>query len=147
LLPYPDILVLSAATIAALASIVSIFVNVYLTTTVERRNRLWNKEFERFLDLEERVGILVEDLLRFSIRTEIEKDKFFGSMQLLRDDAGRFRRYPEIMQALRDLNHYASWYFSQDMKHDTKEEFNEAKNDLLNSYKILINAIDKIVKR
>ncbi len=139
--------ILVAATIAAVASIISIFINVYLTSTVQRKNRLWNKEFERFLELEERTGVLVEDLMRFGCRSDIEKNKFYERTQYLRDDAGRFRRYPDVIEALRKLNNDASWYFSQDMKHETKEEFYEARNNLESSFKDLLTAIDKVVKR
>lgn len=140
-------LVLITATIAAVASIISIFVNVYLTSTVERRNRLWNKELDRFSELEEKVGILVEDLMAFNCRTDIEQSNFYERMQTLRTTAGRFRRYPEVMKSLRKLSNNAGWYFSQDMKHETKEEFCKIRDNLEESYQELLKAIDQVVKR
>ncbi|MES9857218.1 MAG: hypothetical protein ABW166_11500 [Sedimenticola sp.] len=142
-----DYFILIAAVVAALASIISIFVNISLSSKKERSNKLWEKEFDRIFKLEERVGVLVDDLIRFRCRTEDEKKKFYEMQNYLPNAMGRFRRYPELRESLRLVAHDAGWYFSQDMKHPSKEEFNEAKNNLETSYVNFTKACDKVLDR
>lgn len=47
---------------------------------------------------------------------------------------GRFLRYGDVSKALHQFNHSANWYFSQDMKHESQKEFEEARNDLEQSH-------------
>jgi hypothetical protein len=142
-----DLLVLIAAVIAAIASVASILVNVILSSKNQRKNKIWEKELERIFDLEEKVGMLVDNLIFFRCRSEGEKDRFYQMQSYLPNAMGRFRRYPELHEALRLVFHDAGWYFSRDMKHDNKEEFNEAKANLQSSYAKLLKACDKILDR
>lgn len=136
-----------AATIAATASVVSIFVNIYRSSRKERENKLWEKELERFFLLEEKVGVLVENLMAFRCGEDSEKEEYFEMQQHLASAIGRFRRYPNVLQSLRLLQNDAGWYFSQDMKHKTKEDYNEARSNLEESYQKFINACDEVLKR
>lgn len=142
-----DLLVLIAAVIAAVASIMSILVNVILSSRSQRKNKIWERELERIFDLEEKVGVLVDDLIFFRCRSEDEKGKFYQMQRYLPNAMGRFRRYPELHEALRLVFHDAGWYFSRDMKHENKEEFSEAKENLLLSYKGFLKACDKVLGR
>jgi len=142
-----DLFVLIAAAIAAVASIISIIVNVILSSRNQRKNKIWEKELERIFDLEEKVGVLVDDLIFFRCRSEDERDRFFQMQRYLPDAMGRFRRYPELHEALRLVFHDAGWYFSRDMKHESKDEFAEAKANLLSSYAGFLKACDKVLGR
>ena len=142
-----DLFVLMAAAIAAVASVVSIIVNVMLSSRNQRKNKIWEKELERIFDLEEKVGVLVDDLIFFRCRSEDERDRFFEMQRYLPNAMGRFRRYPELHEALRLLFHDAGWYFSRDMRHESKEEFAEAKKNLLSSYAGFLKACDKVLGR
>ncbi|VAW46708.1 hypothetical protein MNBD_GAMMA03-1116 [hydrothermal vent metagenome] len=142
-----ELVILVAAVIAATASIASILINIYISSKSQRRNRIWENEFERIFELEEKVGILVDDLIYFRCRSKEEKDKFFEMQNYLPNAMGRFRRYPELHEALRLVSHDANWYFGRDMKHGSKEEYEEAKNNLESSYKCFIKACDKILER
>ena len=142
-----DLLILATAAIAAAASIISIFVNIHLSKKKERSNRLWEKELERFFDLEERVGVLVENLMAFRCREDSERHSYYQQQQYLASAIGRFRRYPKVLQSLRKLQNDASWYFSQDMKHETKKEFEEARNNLEGSYREFLQACDSVLER
>ena len=142
-----DYFILIAAIVAASASIISIFVNIYLSSRKERSNKLWEKEFDRIFKLEERVSVLVDDLISFRCRSDDERKKFYEMQDYLPNAMGRFRRYPELREALRLVAHDAGWYFSQDMKHRSKEEYNEAKNNLETSYVSFTKACDKVLDR
>ena len=142
-----DLLILATATIAAAASIISIFVNIRLSKQKERSNKIWEKELERFFELEEQVGILVENLIVFRCREESEKHSYFEKQQYLASAIGRFRRYPVVLHALRQLQNDAGWYFRQDMKHETKEDYEEARNNLESSYNEFLAACDTVLDR
>ncbi len=142
-----DLLILATATIAAAASIISIFVNIRLSKQKERSNKIWEKELERFFELEEQVGILVENLIVFRCREESEKNSYFEKQQYLASAIGRFRRYPVVFHALRQLQNDTGWYFRQDMKHETKDDYEEARNNLESSYKKFLVACDTVLDR
>ena len=136
-----------AASIAAVASIVTLLLNTKLTINREKRKALWDREIDNFMKLEEVAGKITEDLLSYRCRNEDEKNEYFSNATYLRIATGKFRRYPEVLQALRELNHNAGWYFSQDMKHETKEKYNEARSDLEKSFNRLIAACDNAIGR
>jgi hypothetical protein len=136
-----------AASIAAVASVTTLILNAILTTTREKRKALWEKELERFFGLEERAGQLAEDLFSYRCRSEDEKKEFYANARHLRDMVGRFLRYQDVAKALRQFNHSANWYFAQDMKHDSRKEFEEARKDLEESHQDLLRACDRALGR
>lgn len=141
-----DYAAIVVACLAAAVSIVNLTLSTRLSEGRERRKVLWEKELERFSELEDTAGRLVEDLLSYNIRSETERSAALEKLQVLRGATGRFLRYPAIAAALRDVTHSAGWYISQDMKHDTKAEFEEARNDVTTSFAKLISAIDDTLK-
>lgn len=136
-----------AASIAAVASVATLILNALLATTREKRKALWEKELERFFELEEKAGQLTEDLFSYRCRSDDEKKDFYANSQYLRDMVGRFLRYEEVANALRKFNQCANWYFSQDMKHESKKEFEDARRDLEDSHKGLLIACDRAIGR
>ena len=64
----------------------------------------------------------------------------------MRDSTGRFLRYPAIASALRQVTHSAGWYISQDMKHENKTDYEEVRNEVINSFDELVRAIDATLK-
>lgn len=141
-----DYAAIVVACLAAAVSIVNLTLSTRLSEGRERRKVLWEKELERFSELEDTAGRLVEDLLTYNIRSEAERSAALDKLQVLRGATGRFLRYPAIAAALRDVTHSAGWYISQDMKHKTKSEFEEASNDVTTSFAKLIRAIDETLK-
>ena len=77
---------------------------------------------------------------------EVEKTAANEKLQRLRAVTGSFLRYPSIASALRYVTHSSAWYIAQDMKHETKDEFEEARNNVINSFEKLIRAIDEALK-
>ena len=107
---------------------------------------LWERELMRFSELEDTAGRLVEDLLSFHIRSEEERAAAFEKLQFLRGATGRFLRYQKIAYALREVTASAGYYISQDMRHETKAEYEEARNDVSSCFEKLVVAIDETLK-
>ncbi len=146
LIALKDYAAIIVACVAAAVSIVTLFWSTHLNEGRERRKVLWERELNRFSELEDNAGRLVEDLLSYNIRSNEERAAAQDKLQLLRAATGRFLRYPSIASALRDVAHSAGWYISQDMKHETKADFEEARNDVTTSFGKLISAIDETLK-
>lgn len=141
-----DYAAIIVACLAAAVSIVNLTLSTRLSEGRERRKVLWERELDRFSELEDTAGRLVEDLLSYNIRSDAERSAALEKLQVLRGATGRFLRYPTIAAALRDVTHSAGWYISQDMKHETKEQFEEARKDVTTSFSKLISAIDETLK-
>lgn len=131
---------------AAAVSIVNLFWSAHLNEGLERRRVLWERELARFSELEDTAGRLVEDLLSFNIRSEEERAAAFEKLQLLRGATGRFLRYKRIADALREIAVSVGYYISQDKRHETKVEYEEARNDVLTCFEKLVVAIDITLK-
>lgn len=136
-----------AAVIAAIASVASLLLNTRLSESRDKRRILWERELNRFFDLEEVAGRLVEDLLAYRCRTEEAKAAASEKLEYLHAAAGRFLRYSEVAAALRELHHTAGWYVTQDMKHETRQEFEQTRKDVLDAHKKLLAACDAVLKR
>ena len=137
---------LNKLVVVAVIAAVACIANVIISSKNQRNNKIWEKELERVFDLEEQVGVLVDDLIFFRCRSEDEKEKFFQMQRYLLNAMGRFRRYPELHEALRLVFHDAGWYFNRDMK-DSSKEYTEAKENLLSSYAKFLQACDKVLGR
>jgi len=136
-----------AATIAALASMVSLLLNTKLTINREKRKILWSKEIDRFIELEENCGILTEYLLSYGYSDEEKKQKYRDNAQYIRIASGRFRRYQNVLQALRDFKNRAGIYISELGQQNTREEDEEYRSHIEKTFYSLINACDKAVDR
>lgn len=98
-----DIATLSASIIALIGSVVSLFISTRLAILKDRRQLLWSKELDRFFQLEELVGELVENLGDYRPIPE-DRSELSHKFKDLERAAGRFARYPEVQQAIRDLH-------------------------------------------
>ncbi|MCP4490365.1 MAG: hypothetical protein GY820_24055 [Gammaproteobacteria bacterium] len=134
------------ACIAAAISIINLVWSARINEGTARRKTLWERELIRFSELEDTAGKLVEDLLSYKIRTDEDRAEARDKLKYLHVATGSFLRYTEIAKALRLLSSDSGWYISRDMQHETKEEFEEARTNLITSYESLIKAIDKTLK-
>lgn len=141
-----DYTAIVVACLAAAVSIVNLFWSTRLTEKRERRKALWDREFARFAELEDVTGRLVEDLLRFNIRTDEERASANEKLSFLRASAGRFLRYKEVAGTLRALEQAAGWYIRQDMRHETKAEYEEARRDVSDGFEKLLRACDTVLR-
>ena len=141
-----DNVAIVVAFIAATVSIINLIWSTRLNEGRERRKALWERELNRFSELEDIAGRLVEDLLSNNIRSEQVLSTSWENLKTLRDSTGRFLRYPAIASALRQVTHSAGWYISQDMKHENKTDYEEVRNEVINSFDELVRAIDATLK-
>jgi hypothetical protein len=136
-----------AAVIAAIASVTSLILSTRLSESRDRRRALWELELARFFELEEVAGQLVQDLLAYRCRDDASKAVAEEKREFLHAARGRFLRYDAVAEALGLLHNTTGWYVAQDMKHENRMEFEEARNDVVDSYRKLLNASDAVLKR
>jgi hypothetical protein len=138
-----EIVTLAAAVIALLGSILSLFISTSLAIQKERRQLLWAKELDRFFELEELAGDLVEELVsyRSALGDRTTLTQGFGALE---QAAGRFGRYPEVRQAIRDLHNTLGRMFVA--KRDRQND-QEVRGELDPTFRKLLAACDKVVGR
>lgn len=146
LLALKDYVAIVVACVAAAVSIVTLVLTTRLTEGRERRKVLWERELVRFAELEDVAGRLVEDLLRYNIRSDEERNLAYEKLQFLRTATGRFLRYKSVASALRDLENAAGWYIREDMRHESKAEYEKARADVFGSFEKLISTCDETLK-
>jgi hypothetical protein len=134
---------LLASVLALIGSLLSLYIGSSLAIKKERRQMLWSKELDRFFALEESVGVLVENLGGHESIQDREEDLLQKLLQLS-NDAGRFARYPEVRQSIRDLHNVLSRLYVA--KRDYQDE-RETRNELEPAYRKLLQACDSVVKR
>lgn len=141
-----DYVAIAVACISFALSILTLVVTTRLTEGRERRKVFWERELVRFAELEDVAGRLVEELLRFNMRNAEGREQAYEKLKFLRAATGRFLRYGHIASALRDLENAAGWYISEDMRHDSKAEYEQARADISEGFRKLIVACDEALK-
>lgn len=134
-----DIATLIAAILALAGSILSLFISTQLAVWKERRQLLWSKELDRFFELEELAGELVEFMGSYRAIPD-DRTELAEKMESLERSAGRFSRYPEVRQAIRDLHNTLSRMF--EAKRDRKGG-REVRKELDPTYRRLLAACDQ----
>ncbi|TKV69148.1 hypothetical protein FDP08_14120 [Marinobacter panjinensis] len=138
-----EVITLIAALIAVVGSIISLFISTKLAIHKERRQILWAKELERFFGLEEQAGELVEFAGGYRSLPE-DRSKLGAQLDNLADSAGRFARYPEVRQAIRDLHNTLGR--ALDMKQGESPD-REVRAELGPAYQKLLSACDEVLQR
>jgi len=138
-----EVITLMAAVVAVVGSIISLFISTKLAKHKERRQLLWTKELERFFSLEEQAGELVEFAGGYRPLPD-DRSRLATELDSLADSAGRFARYPEVRQAIRDLHNKVGRAL------ETKQSGNsymEARAELGPAYQKLLSACDEVLQR
>lgn len=138
-----EVITLVAALIAVVGSFVSLFISTKLAIHKERRQLLWAKELERFFNLEEQAGELVEFAVGYRSLPE-DRSKLAAELENLADSAGRFARYPEVRQAIQDLHNTLGR--ALDMKQGSNPD-REVRSELGPAYQKLLSACDGVLQR
>lgn len=112
-----EIVTLAAALLALAGSIVSLFVSTTLALKKERRQLLWTRELDRFLELEELAGSLVEEAGSYRPIPD-DRSGLQEKLSRLEHAAGRFGRYAEVRQAIRDLHNTIGRMLTAKRNHD-----------------------------
>lgn len=134
---------LCAASIAAAASVITLFLNSRLTVNRERRLQLWQKELDRFFELEELAGRLTQQLGGHD-SIENRGKELSQELEQLKIAAGRFRRYPEVREQILDLHNILMellWLKQE------KEDYRSTQHKLEPQYRKLLRACDGATKR
>lgn len=134
---------LAASIIALLGSLLSLFVGSRLVLQRERRQLLWSKELDRFLELEELAGTLVEEIGSYK-PVPTDRAELVAQFDSLHRSAGQFARYPAVRQAVRDLHNVLGRLFVA--KRDSEDD-REVRGELEPAYRSLIDACDKATGR
>jgi len=138
-----ELVTLAAAVIALLGSVLSLYISTRLAVQKERRQLLWSKELDRFFELEQFAGELVEEVGSYrpipDDRTSLERR--FQALELA---AGRFGRYPGVQQAIRDLHNTLGRMFAAKRDHDDDRS---VRTDLEPAFRKLLAACDDVVGR
>ena len=109
----------------------------------ERRQEVLKRELDRLYKLEEMGGEITEWAGSYQLDSSSEelRNRFHGFMIA----AGTFRKYPNLKQAIRDLNQYAMILTSDKINHrDTrkdKEELEEKYNSFIRELEIVLKEI------
>ncbi len=135
------IITLSAAIIALAGSILSLLISTVLAVRKERRQLRWSKELDRFFQLEELAGALIEDLGGYRPVPE-DRAELSDKLSSLELAAGRFARYPEVRQAIRDLHNTLSRMFVA--KRDSEDD-REVRKELDPAFRKLLQACDAVL--
>jgi hypothetical protein len=139
----PQILTLVAALFAAIMSLISLLLNARLTLLREKRMLLWQKELDRILELEEAAGVAKEIALSYSSPSVLEAE-FPPYHDKIRHAAGQFGRYPDLAQAIRDLNHACAITVSEKISRGDSREWQAKINP---AYKEFLRQCDEITER
>jgi hypothetical protein len=128
------------AAVGSVFAIIGMVVNSWLTLSRDRRQLAWKTEVNRVVELEERAGALVEIATSHrGIEEIIERTKdHYRQLEL---DAGRFKRYKGIMQALRDLHNGVGRLLDS---HSVHEDWREVAVDVDSLYDALLKECDAV---
>ncbi len=138
-----EFVTLAAAVIALLGSVLSLYISTRLAVQKERRQLLWSKELDRFFELEQLAGELVEELGSYRPIPE-DRTSLESRFQALELAAGRFGRYPGVRQAIRDLHNTLGRMFAAKRDHDDDRS---VRTDLEPAFRKLLAACDDVVGR
>lgn len=107
----------------------------------ERRQEVLKRELDRLYKLEEMAGEITEWAGSYQLDHSSEelRNRFHGFMVA----AGTFRKYPNLKQAIRDLNQYAMILASDKIKHRDPRKGNE---ELEEKYKAFIRELEIVLK-
>jgi len=138
-----DVVTLIAAILAFAGSILSVYLGTPLAIKKERRQLIWTMELERLFRLEEFAGSLVELLGSYGPGSKDDAD-IAAKLRTLKDMAGRFGRYPQVRQAVRDLHNTSERMLRV---REQCEDEREVRKELQDAYRALLNACDSVVQR
>lgn len=141
-----DIAAIIVACVAAATSLVALFVSPRLSERNERRKAIWERELARFIELEEVAGQLIDDVFAYRMRDETTRNEVYDKLRFIKLASGRFLRYQRVSTALHKLVNSAGWSISQDMKHESTEEFQKTRAELDADFRELLAACDQALQ-
>lgn len=127
--------------VGAATTILGNFILHRLGAKKERRQEVLRRELDRLYKLEEMAGEITEWAGSYQLDHSSEelRNRFHGFMVA----AGTFRKYPNLKQAIRDLNQYAMILVNGKKDHSDQREDRE---ELEEKYKVFITELENILK-
>lgn len=113
-------------------------------TAHEWRKLFWEREYSRIMEVEERAGYLVETVGSYRALPEVEEliKDYWPAFRL---DSGRLRRYPDLCQAIRNLDNRIGTVMS--MRRNSEHWWNGASQEMNECYKQFLEACDTVTQR
>jgi len=112
-----------------------------LSTRKERQQQILKKELDRLFEVEELAGRVTEIVGSYRANQDITLPL---EIDALLYQAGRFRRYPKLKQALRDLHNCAARLLSESQK---QEDNRETRKEIEKKYDAFLKACDEVIGR
>ena len=109
----------------------------------ERRQLLWTRELDRFLQLEELAGSLIEDAGSYRPVPD-DWSGLHEKLTQLEHAAGRFCRYVEVRQAIRDLHNTVGRMLT--VKRNGEDD-RVVRAELDPAFRALLASCDAVLKR
>ena len=134
---------LFAAGIAAIASLLSLFLNSSLIIRRERQQQLWQFNLQRITRLEELAGNVAELFGGYPAIEKLEQ-KAPELLTQLELAAGHFRRHKNLNQAIRDFHNAASRVFVDRRDHENDKD---SKHDLEVYFNSILKACDEVLAK
>lgn len=135
---------LIVASVAAVASLLTLILGSRLTYDRERRQALVRKEIDRMFAVEEMAGELAELVGKYRrVWSGIEETRLQTLFTDLEATAGRLSRYPELRQALRDVSNVCQRLFVAVRDHNNDER--EIRGEVDPALQKLHQAVDRAI--
>lgn len=127
-----------------MASLLTLLLGSRLAYDRERRQALVRKEIDRMFAVEETAGELAELVGSYRrVWSGIEETRLQRLFTEVEATAGRLSRYPELRQALRDVNNVCQRLFVAIRDHDNDER--EIRSELDPALQKLHRAVDRAI--
>lgn len=131
---------LVAAVIAATVSLLGIYLTSAFAERREWRKARWERELERLLTLEESAGCLVESVLAHGARDSTRVTNQLSDLYIA---AGRFLRYRELAQAIRELHQAVGSYLADERSFGSAAEYEQARANIGELFQVLLAESDR----
>ena len=134
------------------SSLVSVITSSLLTQWLigrrERSQILFSKIADQIRELEKVTGYLAEEVTGHG-NLDAKADEIRDRFASLDTMCGTFRRYPTVLQSIRDFKQSASWLYSRKRKDvfETADEYKNAPSDVVDKHKKLLAACDNVLGR
>lgn len=128
--------------VGAVLTIIGNIILHYLDRKKERRQEILKRELDRLYKLEELAGEITE--WSSSYQLNLSSEELHKKINDLKIAAGTFRRYPELKQAIRDLNQHAMIVIDDKLN---RKNFAESETELEEKYKNFVSVFEDVINK
>ncbi|WP_263792528.1 hypothetical protein [Salinibacter sp.] len=128
-----------AAAVSGLFNLASRLLENRLSRKRERKQQLWRQKQEDIRDLEYNAGYLTEYLAGYQ-SVDADSKNLWEALEEIRDLKYRLRKYPRILQAIRDFRNTAGFRLHEGKEYSSVEQKEESVEELEDRYENLVQA-------